>query len=144
MSQELDSTLPLEKVAPYPAPEPGFKRNVIYLPKLDDEYSAKVELIAGKMMFVDPNARSLGGKIVEHDLKGWGYPYYVLPAVNGPMSTMMFFPDSAKENRFVSIIPQDLIRYNSKLPIVVYAPEDITVKYRVWNASPNPIEAQIK
>jgi ecotin len=25
-----------------------------------------------------------------------------------------------------------LLRYNSKLPIVVYTPENIDVKYRVW------------
>lgn len=28
-----------------------------------------------------------------------------------------------------------LISYNSKLPIVVYVPADIQVKYRIWNAS---------
>lgn len=27
------------------------------------------------------------------------------------------------------------IRYNSKLPIVVYAPKDVDVKYRVWSTS---------
>ncbi|KAF2070031.1 hypothetical protein CYY_008650 [Polysphondylium violaceum] len=135
----------VESITPFPAAEPGFKRFVIYVPELQDEFSAKVELIAGKMMLVDPNTRSLGGKFEEKDLEGWGYTYYVLPAVHGPMATRMFFPggDSAKENRFVSIIPQDLIRYNSKLPIVVYVPEDITVKYRVWNASESSTEAQL-
>lgn len=28
-----------------------------------------------------------------------------------------------------------LLRYNSKLPIVIYAPKDIEVRYRVWSAS---------
>jgi ecotin len=27
-----------------------------------------------------------------------------------------------------------LLRYNSKLPIVVYTPENVDVKYRVWKA----------
>ena len=31
-----------------------------------------------------------------------------------------------------------LIRYNSKLPIVVYAPEGVEVQYRVWKADPKP------
>ena len=29
-----------------------------------------------------------------------------------------------------------LIRYNSRLPIVVYAPEGVEVRYRLWIASP--------
>jgi len=29
-----------------------------------------------------------------------------------------------------------LIRYNSRLPIVVYAPSDVEVRYRIWRASP--------
>ncbi len=28
-----------------------------------------------------------------------------------------------------------LLRYNSKLPIVVYAPKDVEVRYRIWSAS---------
>ncbi|MEE4607550.1 MAG: ecotin family protein [Desulfobacteraceae bacterium] len=27
-----------------------------------------------------------------------------------------------------------LIRYNSSLPVVVYAPEGVAVRYRIWNA----------
>jgi ecotin len=27
------------------------------------------------------------------------------------------------------------VRYNSKLPIVVYAPTDVEVRYRIWSAS---------
>ena len=27
-----------------------------------------------------------------------------------------------------------LIRYNRRLPIVVYAPEGVEVRYRIWNA----------
>lgn len=28
----------------------------------------------------------------------------------------------------------ELLRYNSKLPIVIYAPKDMEVKYRIWKA----------
>ena len=29
-----------------------------------------------------------------------------------------------------------LIRYNSRMPIVVYAPEGVEVHYRIWSAEP--------
>ena len=28
-----------------------------------------------------------------------------------------------------------MLRYNSKLPIVLYVPKDVEVRYRVWSAS---------
>jgi ecotin len=28
------------------------------------------------------------------------------------------------------------VRYNSRLPLVVYVPEGVIVRYRVWSASP--------
>jgi ecotin len=29
-----------------------------------------------------------------------------------------------------------LIRYNSRLPVVVYVPEGVEVRYRIWTAGP--------
>jgi ecotin len=29
-----------------------------------------------------------------------------------------------------------LILYNSRLPVVVYAPEGVEVRYRIWRAEP--------
>jgi ecotin len=29
-----------------------------------------------------------------------------------------------------------LIRYNSRLPVVVYVPEGVEVRYRIWRADP--------
>ncbi len=47
---------------------------------------------------------------------------------------MMGCPEPAKD-RFVSTQLGDdaFMRYNSKLPIVVYTPSDMQVKYRVWS-----------
>ena len=36
-------------------------------------------------------------------------------------------------DKFVSAQPQ-LVRYNSRLPLVVYAPEGYEVRYRIWKA----------
>jgi len=35
-----------------------------------------------------------------------------------------------------------LIRYNSRLPIVVYVPEGAEVRYRIWSADPNAQNAK--
>jgi len=46
-------------------------------------------------------------------------------------------PDAPKEDRFVPLGGEPyLIRYNSRLPVVVYAPEGVEVRYRVWSAAP--------
>ncbi|MOA43304.1 Ecotin precursor [compost metagenome] len=49
---------------------------------------------------------------------------------------MMACPEKTKTQKFVTAYLGDnsLLRYNSKLPIVVYTPENIDVKYRVWKA----------
>jgi ecotin len=40
-------------------------------------------------------------------------------------------------DRFITIGGEPfLIRYNSKLPIVVYAPEGVEVWYRIWSGAP--------
>jgi ecotin len=35
-----------------------------------------------------------------------------------------------------------LIRYNSRLPLVVYAPEGVEVRYRIWTAAPEMKEIE--
>lgn len=133
---ELDVNKPLESVAPYPKAESGAKRHTIYLPTLKNEDNAKIELIMGKEIEVDCNRHMLGGQVEEKTLEGWGYTYYVLSDVVGPMSTMMACPNNTKTKQFVTINnAKELVRYNSRLPIVIYAPNDIQVKYRVWHAS---------
>ena len=34
-----------------------------------------------------------------------------------------------------------LLRYNSKLPLVVYVPEGVEVKYRLWSTEPELVVA---
>lgn len=49
---------------------------------------------------------------------------------------MMACPDGKKEQKFVTAYLGDagMVRYNSKLPIVVYTPANVEVKYRIWKA----------
>ena len=127
---------PLEKIAPYPKAEQGMKRQVIQLPQQQDESALKVELLIGQTLEVDCNRHRLGGQLESRTLEGWGYDYYVFDKVTSPVSTMMACPDGKKEKQFVMAGLGDagMLRYNSRLPIVVYTPANIDVKYRIWRA----------
>ena len=127
---------PLEKIAPYPKAEQGMKRQVIQLPQQQDESALKVELLIGQTLEVDCNRHRLGGQLESRTLEGWGYDYYVFDKVTSPVSTMMARPDGKKEKQFVMAGLGDagMLRYNSRLPIVVYTPANIDVKYRIWRA----------
>lgn len=124
-----------DTLKPFPAAEEGSVRYVIELPELSDESAVKVQLIAGKTIEVDCNRQSFGGNFAEENLEGWGYSYYNISELTGPMTTLMACGDDAKHEEFVAMQDSPLVRYNSKLPIVIYAPEDVTVKYRIWQAN---------
>ena len=121
----------------FPPAEKGMVRYVLQLPKQDDESAFKVELIVGKTVLVDvENRYFFGGKIEEETIKGWGFPRYNVSKL-GPMAgtLMAIDPNTPKVNRFITLGGEPfLIRYNSRLPIVVYAPEGVEVRYRVWSA----------
>lgn len=121
---------------PYPLAEDGYKRMVIHLQPLADEDNNKLEIIIGKMIKVDCNRHWFIGNLSEEIAKGWGFPYFILKSVKGPASTLMACPPDKKEQEaFVQVrSDQGLIRYNSKLPVVVYVPVDFEVHYRIWAA----------
>ena len=128
------------ELKPYPAAKDGMERHVIVLPEkargIDNDF--RVELIAGKTMMTDGvNQQSLGTVIERKTLKGWGYSYYDVIGGGNTMSTRIGVPkDTPKVEKFVH--GQSLhIRYNSRLPIVIYAPKGIEVRYRIWKATPD-------
>jgi len=126
----------LESVAPYPKPKSGFTRQVIHLAPQTREDDFQVEILAGKTLTVDCNRQRLGGMLEEKNLEGWGYPFYRLENVIGPMSTLMACPDGKSKRDFVPVVGDGfMLRYNSKLPIVLYVPKDVEVRYRIWSAS---------
>jgi ecotin len=129
----------------FPAAKDGMQRYVIALPHKErgEEDSFKVEIIAGKEMLTDGvNLVQLANTIKERLLEGWGYTYYELTGPSEAISTMMAPPPGAPQvKKFVSAAPLQ-IRYNSRLPIVVYVPKGYEVRYRIWSAPETTIKAE--
>ena len=124
-----------DDLKPWPAAESGETRFVIRLPEMQDETAHGVELIIGRQLEVDCNRHWFGGKLERQVISGWGYPLYRLASVAGPASTMMACPGEEKSMAFVAVNLEDpFLRYNSKLPIVVYVPDGFSVRYRTWSA----------
>jgi ecotin len=131
---------------PYPPAEDGYKRMVIHLQPLADEDANKLEIIIGKTLKVDCNRQWFIGHLSEEIAKGWGFPYFILKSVTGPASTLMACPPDKKEQEaFVQVRgDRGLLRYNSKLPVVVYVPVDFEVHYRIWTAKEESGVAQVE
>lgn len=135
----------LKDVAPYPEAEKGYTRQVIHLPTQPDESAHKLEILAGKTLQVDCNRQRLAGSLEERTLEGWGYSYYRLDKVGGPATTLMACPDGKKTEAFVPVVGEGfMLRYNSKLPVVVYVPQGVEVRYRVWSASEDVQKAKVE
>ncbi|EOI9099373.1 serine protease inhibitor ecotin [Cronobacter sakazakii] len=141
-----------ENIAPFPKAEKGMVRQVIDLPERQDKASYKVELVIGQTLDVDCNKHQLAGKFERKTLEGWGYDYYTFESAKNAdgsvmyTSTMMACPDGKKEKKFVTanLGENGMLNYNSKLPVVVYAPENIDVKYRLWKADETLVSANKK
>lgn len=121
----------------YPAAQQGMRRVVIHLEARPNEEDWRVEIIVGKTLETDGvNRYGIGGAIKEETVQGWGYTYLVAEP-KGVFSTRMAPPPGKKPVKaFVTMTPKGPFRYNSKLPVVVYAPEDCEVRYRLWQAGP--------
>ena len=125
----------------FPAPKYGFKQVFIKVPAKKNENNYQVEILVGKTQMVDCNRHFMGGTIEEQNLDGWGYTYYVAETNGNVGSTMMACPDGKLTKQFVQL-PSMTVRYNSKLPIVIYVPEGLEVNYKIWSAGKKVKSAQ--
>jgi ecotin len=140
---------PPADLKPYPPAAAGEKRWVIRLPQPPSdgpgsahsaaEEDRQVELIVGRQLEVDCNLHRLGGRISSETVPGWGYPIHRVSGVGPMISTRRACPPGEPLRRqFVTIAGEQpfLVRYNPRLPIVVYAPQDLEVRWRLWQAEP--------
>jgi ecotin len=121
----------------YPKAEAGMVRHVLILPQEQDEYSCKVELIAGKTVMANSvNSQFFVGGIKPDVVQGFQYPFYVVDLKEDKMGSTLVGGGHPVE-KFITLGGEPyLVHYNSRLPLVVYAPEGVEVRYRVWKAQP--------
>jgi ecotin len=123
----------------FPPAEEGMTRHVISLPKQEDETAFKVELIIGKTVKTDArNSYFFGGTLETETIPEWGFDRYILRKL-GPMAgtRIAVDPDAPQVERFISLGGEArLLRYNSRLPLVVYVPAGVEVRHRLWRAEP--------
>ena len=125
----------------FPKAKTGFKQVYIQVPIVENEENYKIELHVGKEALVDCNQHFMNGQLSELNLDGWGYTYFKVESDGAISSNKMACLDSKLELKFITLTPQ-LVRYNSKLPIVVYVPESFIVKYKIFKASDALLDAK--
>ena len=121
----------------FPPAEEGMVRYVLQFPKQAEESAFKVELIVGKTVQVDENnTYFFGGRIEEETIQGWGFTRYKVSQLGPLAGTLMAVdPNAPKVARFITLGGDPyFIRYNSRVPVVVYVPEGVEVRYRIWTA----------
>ncbi|KFF24790.1 serine protease inhibitor ecotin [Chryseobacterium vrystaatense] len=117
----------------FPKAKEGFKQVYIQLPVAKNENDLKVEFFVGAEKMLDCNNYFLMGNVKTQDLQGWGYNYYEVESNGEAAGTLMGCRDQKKTKKFVTLQPE-IVRYNSKLPLVFYVPKDLEVRYRVLRA----------
>ncbi len=119
----------------FPAAQDGMARHVITLAPQANEADFKVELQIGKTVKVDAvNRYFFGGQLETETIPGWGFERYVLPQLGPLAGTLMAAdPDAPRVERFITLGGEPpLLRYNSRLPLVVYVPQEVEVRHRIW------------
>lgn len=118
----------------FPSPEDGYKKMIIEVPHSANDDNKRIEFSVGKWMEVDGcNQFGLQGSLEKKDLQGWGYEYYVFKTEGHVISTQIACPDLPKRHLFVSAGPE-MVRYNGRLPIVIYVPQEYEVQFKIYKA----------
>lgn len=117
----------------FPEEMENYDRYVIYLPKHDNEESLRLEVIAGITKEVDCNTHWLMGEFDDKEVEGMGYEYLVFESDGNTASTRMACPDEELTEKFVAA-QGNFGHYNSQLPVVVFVPNGVELKYKIWTA----------
>ena len=127
-----------DRLKAFPPAKAGMTRFVIDLPTDRGEPGdLRVQLIVGKTILTDGvnNYSVGGGRLERKTVEGWGYDYHEVSAFGPTSSTRMAPPPGAPSvERFIQT-SDAMLPYDGRLPLVVYAPADAEVRYRVWKAA---------
>ncbi|HTO14582.1 MAG TPA: ecotin family protein [Edaphocola sp.] len=118
----------------YPQQKEDQKRWVINLPQLKNEENYKVEIYVGNLHDVDCNNYFLSGTVETKAVEGFGFHYYEVGTDNRIITTMKACPDNITYRKFIFMKPI-MVNYNSKLPLVLYTPENLIVRYKVYSGT---------
>ena len=116
----------------FPEAKEGYERFVLKVPKSENDYDRRIELLIGKEMMVDCNHHSFSAEIKRVILKGWGYSYLEVDDIQSGPTTLMACHEPEKLEYIY--IRDELRRYNSRMPMVIYVPKGYEVRYRIWSA----------
>jgi ecotin len=135
----------VDNMKAFPPADEGMVRYVINLPEQADETEWRVELLVGRTVQLDAaNRYFFAGTLETETIEGWGFDRHILRQL-GPMAgtLMAVNPDAPKVERFITLGGEPrLLRYNSRLPLVVYVPEGVEVRYRFWRADAEVASAE--
>ena len=136
------TAVPNSLLAPFPRPDADQTRHVIHVPPRSDEPLYQVEIQVGKTLTVDCNHYAFGGELTEHHVPNWGYDYFVYSREHPLVSTEMACPPDSERTLFIQAVDANrMLRYNSRMPIVLYTPRDMEVKYQLWHVETTPTAA---
>ncbi|MGB0866977.1 MAG: ecotin family protein [Granulosicoccaceae bacterium] len=122
----------IKNLEAYDRSAPGQLRHVIWLEPIDhaEESSHQVQLRLGVKAWVDGlNHAGLAIKLERGVVQGWGFPYYHFEGDAVVASTRMASKGELSEQWVWS--PASLVDYNSRLPLVVYVPNNFGLSYRI-------------
>ena len=118
----------------FPTAQKGYKKITVYVPKANKEQHLKLELLVGITKQVDCNTHTLIGNIKAQTLTSYGYNYYTVESDGTLASTNMLCLNNTTTKKFIPLAPY-FTNYNSALPLVIYLPESMELKYRIWKAN---------
>lgn len=132
----------------YPKVTPDLNRHVIWLDPQANEQRLKVEIIATKQHMKDCNQGSFRADLSIKYVQNGSRTYYQVGPADRYISTVKGCPHV----RYLGDSPvrftgESMLSYHSHAPIIVYAPQDIQVSYRIWQIAsthPTQIENQSK
>lgn len=117
----------------YPPVKKDQNRNVIVLEPKENEDDYRVLITASIDGMQDCNTKSRSAKYTEKVVEGMQYPYYEVGKIGDVVTTLMGCSGVPKMGEIpINLSGNTILRYNSKLPIVVYASNGIKINSKIF------------